>query len=86
MVTSSPPSPDDPARLTYPEARTVDAVDDYHGTRVEDPYRWLEPSEHPEVQAWVEAQNAVTREYLDGPHRRIIEDRLTALAASCGNS
>ena len=79
MVTNSPPSPEDPPRLTYPEARTVDAVDDHHGTLVEDPYRWLEASENPEVQTWVKAQNAVTREYLDGPHRRIIEDRLTAL-------
>ena len=28
--------------LNYPKTRTVDVVDDYHGTRVADPYRWLE--------------------------------------------
>jgi prolyl oligopeptidase len=41
----------------YPATRTVDRIDDYHGTRVADPYRWLEDVTAPEVAAWVGAQN-----------------------------
>jgi len=48
----------------YPGAPRGDVVDDYHGTPVADPYRWLEDSESPEVQAWIEAENAFTRQYL----------------------
>jgi prolyl oligopeptidase len=52
--------------LHYPETRTVDQVDDYHGTRVADPYRWLEDVTAPEVAAWVGAQNELTFGYLEG--------------------
>ena len=70
----------DSAPLRYPETRTVDAVDGYHGASVPDPYRWLETPDGPEVGSWVEAQNAVTRAYLDAdPRRREVEARLTAL-------
>lgn len=51
--------------LQYPETKTVDVTDSYHGTVVADPYRWLEePIENPEVKAWVDAQNKVTDGYL----------------------
>ena len=50
--------------MNYPETRKVDQVDDYHGTKVEDPYRWLEDDYADETKAWVEAQNAVTFDYL----------------------
>lgn len=43
-------------RPRYPATRTVDVVDDYHGTKVADPYRWLEDLEDPEVRAWAAAQ------------------------------
>jgi prolyl oligopeptidase len=51
--------------LQYPSTRTVDHVDTYHGTRVADPYRWLEDDTSAETAAWVEAQNKVTFAYLD---------------------
>jgi prolyl oligopeptidase len=45
--------------------RTVAQVDDFFGTEVADPYRWLEDTDDPEVAAWLAAQAAVTRDYLD---------------------
>jgi prolyl oligopeptidase len=51
-------------KIEYPKTRTVAAVDDYHGTTVPDPYRWLEDLEAPETAAWVAAQNRVTDAYL----------------------
>ena len=68
--------------LTYPATKKTLQTDDYHGTQVADPYRWLEDDvrESEEVEAWVEAQNEVTFGYLkDLPHRQAIEDRLTEL-------
>src|SRR2546421_324688 len=44
----------------YPATRTAAAVDDYHGTKISDPYRWLEEIDSPEVAEWVKGQNAVT--------------------------
>ena len=68
--------------LKYPETKTVDQVDDYHGTKVQDPYRWLEDDVRTseDVAAWVEAQNKVTQAYLNSiPWRGAIEKRITAL-------
>ena len=48
------------APLTYPITRKTDQVDDYHGTLVADPYRWLEDDRSDETARWVAAQNAVT--------------------------
>ena len=74
----------DEARMTldYPETATVDQVDDYHGTEVADPYRWLEDDvrESDEVKAWVDAQNEVAFGYLKSIEERdAIEARLTEL-------
>src|SRR2546425_8484146 len=72
-----------PTKLTYPEAKKVDQVDDYFGTKVPDPYRWLENNDSPEVAAWVEAENKVTFAYLDKiPYRSQLKDRLTKLLNS----
>lgn len=66
--------------LTYPQTRKVDQIDDYHGTKVADPYRWLEDDNSPETKAWVEAENKVTFGYLEQiPERKKIERRLTKL-------
>ena len=43
--------------VVYPETRTADQVDDYHGTHVADPYRWLEDDHSTETEAWVKEQN-----------------------------
>jgi len=51
--------------IVYPPAKKVDQVDDYFGTPVPDPYRWLENENAPETAAWVEAENRVTFAYLD---------------------
>src|SRR3954471_7310511 len=66
--------------LKYPETRKVAQVDDYHGTKVADPYRWLEDDYAPETKAWIEAQNKVTFAYLEKiPQRERIKARLTEL-------
>jgi len=69
------------SHLPYPATRRdTTVVDDYHGTRVADPYRWLEDDLSAETAAWVDAENAVTRDYLDRlPARQAIYDRLQAL-------
>ena len=66
--------------LVYPQARRGDQVDDYHGVKVADPYRWLEDTDSAETHAWVEAENKVTFGYLDQiPYRPAIHERLTKL-------
>jgi prolyl oligopeptidase len=52
-------------RLTYPATKTVDVVDSLHGERVPDPYRWLENDDDPQVRAWTDQENALTRSVLD---------------------
>ncbi|MDQ6781037.1 MAG: S9 family peptidase, partial [Candidatus Eremiobacteraeota bacterium] len=67
-------------RLPYPPAPRGDVVDDYFGAKVPDPYRWLEDVDAPQTQAWVAAQGALTRSYLDAiPQRAHIRARLQEL-------
>ncbi len=68
--------------LDYPQAKRTDQTDDYHGTQVADPYRWLEQDVRTsdEVADWVAAENKVTFAYLESiPQREGIRQRLTEL-------
>jgi len=68
------------SRLTYPTARKGDVDDDYGGTKVPDPYRWMEALDSKEVAGWVAASNQVTEPYLKAlPLREHFNKRLTEL-------
>jgi prolyl oligopeptidase len=70
------------APIVYPAAKRIDHADDYHGTKVADPYRWLEDDIRTsgEVKEWVEAENKVTSAYLQAiPQCAGIQKRLTEL-------
>src|SRR5438477_12385539 len=77
-----PPSSGGESRrpFPYPEAPRSDTVDDYHGTKVADPYRPLEDPDSAETRAWVEAENKVTFAFLEAiPARSKLKERLTRL-------
>jgi prolyl oligopeptidase len=66
--------------MDYPATRKDEQVDDYHGTKVADPYRWLEDDNSAETLAWVKAQNQVTQNYLaQSPYRGQLKQRLEEL-------
>jgi prolyl oligopeptidase len=66
--------------LPYPSTRKVDTVTTYFGTKVADPYRWLENDQAADTKAWVQAENQVTQDYLSKiPFREAIRQRLTTL-------
>ena len=67
-------------KVHYPVTAKTNVVENYHGTAVSDPYRWLEDDNSPETKAWVAAQNKVTVAYLNAiPGRDAIKARLTKL-------
>ncbi|MEI8379433.1 MAG: prolyl oligopeptidase family serine peptidase [Planctomycetota bacterium] len=69
-------------KMTYPISKKIDHVDELHGVKVPDPYRWLEDDvrESKDVAAWVEAENKVTMSYLEAISQRdAIRKRLTEL-------
>jgi prolyl oligopeptidase len=64
----------------YPETPRLDVVEELHGQRVADPYRWLEDAASDQTQAWVDAENVLMHGYLDGlPGRAHLRRRLTQL-------
>ncbi|XP_065334712.1 prolyl endopeptidase-like [Cloeon dipterum] len=67
--------------FNYPVARRDESVvDDFHGTKVTDPYRWLEDPESAECKEFVKKQNAITQPYLENfYYREEIKSRLTQL-------
>lgn len=66
--------------VTYPETKTCDTVDDYFGTAVADPYRWLEDDYSEETANWVKAQNELTNTYLSQiPYREQMKEHLKEL-------
>ncbi len=68
-------------KVDYPETRKDTTVqDDYFGTIIKDPYRWLENDTTPETKKWVEAENKATFGYLEQiPYRNAIKTRLTEI-------
>ena len=68
------------AKLVYPKTEKKIVTDTYFGTKVEDPYRWLEDDRSPETEAWVKEENKVTFDYLDQiPFRDALKEELTAI-------
>jgi len=66
--------------LRYPETVKGNTTDNYFGTIVADPYRWLENDTSKEVAAWVAAENAVTENYLNAiPFRNQLKQKLTEI-------
>ncbi len=67
-------------QLKYPVTKKVKQIDDYHGTKVNDSYRWLEDDNSKETKAWVTEENKVTQKYLSViPYKEKIRTRLTEL-------
>ena len=65
------------AQLQYPETKKEDVADDYNGTKVADPYRWLEDDNSEQTKAWVIEENKVTQDYLSKiPYREKIKKRV----------
>ena len=68
------------AKYEYPEAHKGADVDDFHGTQVSDPYRWLEDPDSDETMKWVDAENAITRKYIDSfSGRDKLQQRMTEI-------
>lgn len=68
-------------KIEYPAAERGDVTDNYFGTEVPDPYRWLENDTSAATVAWVKAENAITNAYLEAiPFRKALLDRLTKVA------
>jgi prolyl oligopeptidase len=68
------------ATFAYPATQSIEHFDTYHGTRVSDPYRWLETPDSLETKSWIQAQNALAQPYLEAiPARERIKKRMTQL-------
>ena len=66
--------------MRYPPARRLDLVEELHGYRVADPYRWLEDAEADETEAWSKAQDELLAGWMDGrPEREAVRERLERL-------
>jgi prolyl oligopeptidase len=66
--------------LQYPATKKIDHVDTYHGTKVADPYRWMEDETSSDTAAWIEAENKITLPYLEQiPYRKALIARVNQL-------
>ena len=66
--------------IPYPQTRTQDLVEEIHGHRVADPYRWMEDLESDEIRAWIQNQNSLTNAYLESsPLKEKIQARMHEL-------
>ncbi|MGH8094575.1 MAG: prolyl oligopeptidase family serine peptidase [Chthoniobacterales bacterium] len=76
----APAATDSAGKRSYPESSKGDQVDDYHGTKVPDPYRWLENPDSAQSRHWIDAENKLTFQFLDAiPERAAIKARLKEL-------
>lgn len=67
-------------KISYPQAKKIETVYELHGTKISDPFSWLENTDAPETRAWIEAQNKLTFDYLSKiPQREQIKKRLAEL-------
>ena len=67
-------------RPNYPETKKVDQVDDFFGTKVADPYRWMEDLNSPQLAEWVKQENTITEQYLSQlGMRAFFKNRITEL-------
>jgi prolyl oligopeptidase len=72
--------PTETEKMKYPVTRKTDTTDTYFGTKIADPYRWLEDDKSAETGEWVKTQNKVTFDYLAAiPFRDKIKERLTKI-------
>ena len=66
--------------ITYPHTRTVNQIDDYFGTQVSNPYRWVEDLDSKKVLTWAYSQQDVTRKYLNKiPFTNKISDMIKSI-------
>ncbi len=80
LLLAAPGTPAAEPSLSYPSTRKIETVDDFHGTKVADPYRWLEDLSSPDTATFIETQNKLAFGYLEKIQARAaIEKRLTAL-------
>ena len=74
MITTSATT----AEFDYPKPHKVDQTDEYFGTKVADPYRWMETNGTPELEQWIEAENKLTQSYFESiPFREQLRQKLT---------
>jgi prolyl oligopeptidase len=67
-------------KFDYPQPRRADQVDDFHGVKVADPYRWMEETDSAETRSWIDAENKLTQSYISTiPQREAIKNRLTEI-------
>lgn len=78
-ATPAPPSTPTPRAYNYPAAAKGNVAEDYHGTQVADPYRWMDRADDAATVAWVDAENTLTQKLLNRPERAAIKARLTQL-------
>src|ERR1700692_2611746 len=80
MIFMNPNAAETTLELSYPAARKVDQTDDYFGTKVSDPYRWMEDVDSAELKTWIDAENELTQTYLAQiPVRKAMQRRLMEL-------
>jgi prolyl oligopeptidase len=80
MISMNPNAAETTLELSYPVARKVNQTDDYFGTTVRDPYRWMEDVDSAELKTWIDAENELTQSYLaQVPVRETMQRRLMEL-------